>query len=308
MTMDQLINVLVTVTLIEMMVAIGLGVTWVDLLGVARNWRLVMQATLANYVCVPAVTVGLLLLFGAHPLVAAGFLILAVCPGAPYGPPLTAIAKGNLAVAVGLMVILAGSSALIAPILLHYLLPVVSGPEPLAIDTTRIVGTLLVTQLMPLCVGVGVRQWRPTLADRLQKPTNQVSKVLNLLTVGIILVTQFNLLAEIRPRGWVGMLVLLVASWGAGWQLGGPDRENRKAMTLTTSLRNVGVGLVIASTAFAGSPALTAALAYGLFGVVGSLVLALRWAHRAPAKEVLVVRTTLQDFAREPIGGTPADQ
>src|SRR5262245_23924482 len=117
MTMDQLINLLVTITLIEMMVAIGLGVRLVDLIGVARNGWLVGGAVLANYVCVPAATVGLLLLFDAHAKVAAGFLILAVCPGAPYGPPFVAIAKGNVAVGVGLMVILAGSSAILAPIL-----------------------------------------------------------------------------------------------------------------------------------------------------------------------------------------------
>src|SRR5262249_37788531 len=131
MTLDQLINVLVTITLIEMMAAIGLGVTFVDLAGVARNWRLVGRAALANYVCVPAVTVGLLLLFAANQEVAAGFLILAVCPGAPCGPPFVAIAKGNVAVAVGLMAILAGSSAIIAPILLQYLLPLASGNESL---------------------------------------------------------------------------------------------------------------------------------------------------------------------------------
>ena len=133
-TVDQLINVLVTITLIEMMAAIGLGVTFADLAGVARNWRLVGRAALANFVCVPAATVGLLLLSEAHPMVAAGFLILAVCPGAPYGPPIT---KGNTAVAVGLMVILAGSSALFAPTLLHYLLPLLSGNEALTVDATE---------------------------------------------------------------------------------------------------------------------------------------------------------------------------
>ena len=35
MTIDQLINLLVTITLIEMMAAIGLGVSFVDLAGVA---------------------------------------------------------------------------------------------------------------------------------------------------------------------------------------------------------------------------------------------------------------------------------
>src|SRR5215831_15886030 len=101
MSIDQLINVLVSITLIEMMAAVGLSVRFADLVGLARNWRLVARAALANYICVPAATVGFLILFGAHPMVAAGFLILAACPGAPYGPPVVALAKGDVAVAVG---------------------------------------------------------------------------------------------------------------------------------------------------------------------------------------------------------------
>jgi BASS family bile acid:Na+ symporter len=200
------------------------------------------------------------------------------------------------------MGILAGSSAIVAPILLYGLLPLVAGNEPVKVEATRIVGTLLVTQLAPLCLGVAVRQWRPVLADRLQKPANLVSKILNLATVGLILVVQFDLLTDIRPRGFAGMLALLVASWAVGWLLGGPDTGTRKAMTLTTSLRNVGVGLVIATSTFAGTPAVTAALAYGLFGVVGSLLLAVAWARRAPAPEFLAGGTMSDGSLREPIG------
>jgi bile acid:Na+ symporter, BASS family len=283
MTTDEVIKILVTVTLVEMMAAVGLSVTFADLLGAARNWRLAGRAALANYVCVPAAAVGLLLLVNPHPLVAAGFLILAVCPGAPYGPPLTAVARGNVPAAVGLMVVLAGSSALVAPLLLYALLPLVSADETLRIDGAGMVATLLVTQLVPLSAGMAVRQWRPKLAERLQRPANLLSKVLNLVTIGLILVVHFQLLAEIRPIGFVGMLALLVASWSAGWLFGGPGGDNRKAMTLTTSLRNAGVGLVIATGAFAGTAAVTATLAYGLFAVVGSLLLALWWGRREPA-------------------------
>lgn len=300
--LDQVINILLTVTLIEMMIAIGLGVPLADLAAVTRNARLIVRAMLANYVGVPAVTVGLLLLFDPHPMVAAGFLILAVCPGAPYGPPITAVARGNVAVAVGLMGLLAASSAVLAPLLLSLLLPVVSRGEAPPVDATRIVSTLLVTQLAPLCVGIALRQWRPGLAARLQSPANQLSKLLNLVAVGLILATQFRLLVEIRPRGVVGMLLLLSASWAVGWLLGGRDRGIRKAMTLTTSLRNVGVGLVIASGAFADTPAVTATLAYGLFAVVGSLILALRWpGFRAAPPEI----SPNTDAAAQPVSAAP---
>lgn len=289
MNMDRLINIVVTITLIEMMVVIGLGAKFAELVSVARNGNLVSRAVLANYVCVPAAAMGLLLLFEAPPMVAAGFLILAVCPGAPYGPPCAAIARGNVTVAVGLMVVLAGSSALLAPLLLYFLLPMMAGDEPLTVDAANVVTTLLITQLVPLCVGVALRQWRPLLADRLQKPGAMVSKLLNLVVVVLILVAQFELLLEIRLRGYLGMMALLTASWAAGWLLGGSDAKTRKTMTLTTSLRNVGVGLVIATGSFAGTPAVTAALVYGLFEIVGSLLLAVAMGRRARAGDAVPV-------------------
>jgi bile acid:Na+ symporter, BASS family len=139
MSIDQLINLLVTVTLIEMMVATGLGVTLAGITGVIRNRRLLLRAALANYVCVPATAIGLLLAFRSPPMIAAGFLIAAVCPGAPYGPPFTAFAKGNVAASVGLMVVLAGSSALLAPLLLSFLLPWMGGDNTLSVDAGKMV-------------------------------------------------------------------------------------------------------------------------------------------------------------------------
>jgi BASS family bile acid:Na+ symporter len=182
------------------------------------------------------------------------------------------------------MVVLAASSALLAPLLLYFLLPILAGNEPLKVDAARMVGTLLATQLVPLCLGLAVRQWRPRAADRLQGPATLASKVLNVLTIGGILATQYQTLAEVPPRAFIGMVALLAASLAAGWLLGGPGGDNRKAMTLTTALRNVGVGLVIATGAFAGTPAVTAVLAYGLFGVLASLLLAWAWGRLSAAK------------------------
>ena len=48
MTIDQVINVLAKVTLLEMMVTIGLGVTCAEVAGVARNGRRGGQAALGK--------------------------------------------------------------------------------------------------------------------------------------------------------------------------------------------------------------------------------------------------------------------
>jgi BASS family bile acid:Na+ symporter len=178
------------------------------------------------------------------------------------------------------MIVLAGSSVIVAPIALRCLLPLVPGSDPLVIDFSRIAITLLLTQFLPLCLGVAVRHYWPTVAERIHKPANSLSKILNLFTVGLILVVQFGMLTEIRPRGFVGMVVLLLVSWTAGWLLGGPTSQTRKALAVTTSLRNFGVGLVIVTSTFQGTPAVASVVAYGLISLLGTIVLALLTAHR----------------------------
>jgi BASS family bile acid:Na+ symporter len=281
MTINQAINLLASVTLFELMVAIGLGATFAEVLDVARNGRLLLRAALANYVCVPAAALGLLLWFHPVPLVAAGFLIAAVCPGAPYGPPFTRIARGNVVVSIGLMVVLAGSSALLAPLLLYWLLPLTSGNNPPEVNALKLVGTLLLAQLLPLCLGLAVRHWRPALAERLKKPADLLSLVLNLALLGVIIAVQWDMLVSISLRAYGGMLALVLAGVAAGWLLGGPGDGNRTAMTMATSVRNVGVSLVIATASFAGTEAVTATTAFALFQTVVMALVALGWRRLA---------------------------
>jgi BASS family bile acid:Na+ symporter len=120
--------------------------------------------------------------------------------------------------------------------------------------------------------------------------------VLNLDVFGFILYAQFHLLLDIQTLGFVGMGLLLAASWGAGWLLGGSDSAVRKSMTLTTSLRNVGVGLVIATGCFPARPAVTAVLVYGIIEVLGSLLLAIAWGRAGRSAE------TARAQSLEPVG------
>src|SRR5829696_5048093 len=176
MSPDQVISILVSVTLIEMMLATGLGVRFADVMGAAKDGRQLLGAGLANFVAVPAAAVTLILLVDADPLVATGILILAVCPGAPYGPPLTALARGTTATSVGLMVILAGSSVVLAPLLIFLLLPLTTGGADLHIDPLGMLAIIMVTQLLPLCCGLAISYWRPDLAARWLTPAVAISK------------------------------------------------------------------------------------------------------------------------------------
>jgi BASS family bile acid:Na+ symporter len=99
----------------------------------------------------------------------------------------------------------------------------------------------------------------------------------------LIVAVQYRSLLAIRPIGFLGMLALVLAALAAGWMLGRQGGGDGKALAITTAVRNVGVGLVIATGSFPNSPAVTATLAFGLFQIVVMALVALGWGRLAPS-------------------------
>jgi bile acid:Na+ symporter, BASS family len=272
---SRVIPLLNVVALATIMLSMGLQVKFDDVLASFGRLRLLLVGLLANYVLVPAVTLGLLHAFRAELIVSVGFFVLAVCPGAPIGPPITAIARGDVVWAIGLMVILAGFSAFLSPALLQMWLARVAPGGDLHVDYSVIVRTLLITQMLPLMLGMAIRHVAPTLTGWITKPVSRVASFLLLLLVGLILAVQHRTLAAIHLRGWIGMSMLLFVTLGIGWFCGGREPAIRKSMAVTTTTRNAAVGLVIVTGNFADTPAVTAVIAYALLSTFGALGFAL---------------------------------
>ena len=283
MNASKLIAILNATALVTMMLSMGLRVGVEELLASARPARRLVLGVIANYVLMPAVTFGLLQVFQADPMVSVGFLILAACPGAPVGPPITALARGDVPWAVGMMLILAALSVLITPALLSVLLPWVASATVPRMNYPAIVRILLITQLLPLALGLGFHHAAPRWTRLAAGPVGLLANALLLTLVGTIVVTQYGMLAAIRPRGWLGMGLLLMASLGLGWFCGAPTSRVGRPWPRPRP-RNVAVGLVIVASAFAGTPAVTAVVAYGLVSIVGAIGFAL-WLGRLGAVE-----------------------
>ncbi|MGE5195203.1 MAG: bile acid:sodium symporter family protein [Deltaproteobacteria bacterium] len=271
MNLASLVNLLTVAGLIGIMLSMGLKVKFEEVAASIRKPRLVVLGVVANFVLVPAVTIALLYLFDTVPLVSVGFLILAVCPGAPVGPPFAAVARGDVPCAIGQMVVLAGLSAVLSPALLGALLAQLLPASELRVDYLAIVRTLLVAQILPLAIGLAIHHLAPRLTERIAKPVGLLANLVLLIVIVLILGREYETLAMIKLRGWFGMLFLLAASLGIGWLCGGPGPATRKTLAVTTGARNAAVGLVIVSSNFADTPAVTAVIAYALVSILGTL-------------------------------------
>jgi bile acid:Na+ symporter, BASS family len=82
-------------------------------------------------------------------------------------------------------------------------------------------------------------------------------------------------------RGMMAILILVLLSMVTGWLLGGPEPEDRRVLGIGTTLRNVGLCALIASTNFPRTPVVAAVLTYFVFQFVVTTLFGAYFGRRA---------------------------
>src|SRR6478752_7959902 len=160
---------------VSSMLAVGLSLTIRLIVAPLRNGKLVFLALLANFVLMPVGALAIARILMLDQPLGIALLLLGVAAGAPFLPKLAGIAKGNLAFAVGLMVLLMVLTVGYMPLVLPLLL------KGVAVDPTKIAHSLVLLMLLPLVAGLVVRSRWATAADRgasLFNPLSTLSLVL----------------------------------------------------------------------------------------------------------------------------------
>ncbi len=227
------------------MLAMGLGLRVIDIVAPLRNWRLVILALLANFVVMPFAALALARTLRLEESMAIGLLLLGMAAGAPFLPKLAQISKGNLAFAVGLMVLLMVITVGYVPIVLPLLLPGVS------VNPAQIARSLVLLMLLPLGSALAVKANRPGLAATI-KPFFDKTSNLSLIAL-MVLQTLLNVRSVVAVFGTGGILagvLFLAVGFVVGWALGGAARETRSVLGLGTAQRNIAAALVVANQSF----------------------------------------------------------
>jgi len=227
------------------MLAVGSSLTVRQIVAPLRNGKLVFFALLANFVLMPAAALAIAKLLRLDEPLGIALLLLGVAAGAPFLPKLAGIAKGNLAFAVGLMVLLMVLTVAYMPLILPLLLQGVS------VDPMKIARSLLLLMLLPLGVGLALKAWLGSIAERVRVPLNQISTLSLVLLIGLLLVTNIqNVVALFGTRGIFASILFLFIGTGIGWLLGGPGLGTRGVLALGTAQRNIAAALVVGGKDF----------------------------------------------------------
>jgi len=243
--LHQAVPVAMLAFVISSMLAMGLGLTVGQIIAPLRNGRMVLLALLANFVLTPLGALALAKLLRIDAQLGVGLLILGMSAGAPFLPKLAEVAQGNLAFAVGMMVLLMVITVGYLPLALPLLLPGVS------VDPTQIARSLVLLMLIPLAVGLITKARYAGLAVRVKPALDRVSNVSLILLVLLLSAANLeNVIAVFGTGGILAGILFIALGFGIGWLLGGPGADTRRVLALGTAQRNIAAALVVGSQNF----------------------------------------------------------
>jgi BASS family bile acid:Na+ symporter len=231
--------------LVASMLELGLSLTFAQILAPLKDVRLIVLSIMANFLVVPLLAWCIAKAMHLEEPFAVGLLLLALAPGAPFIPKIVQIARGNLAFATGLMVLLMVGTAIDLPLLLPRMLVGVK------IDAWQIEQSLVLLMLLPLLVGLAVHAKFRSLPAWLVSSLGLIANVSGLLAVVLIVVLNLQSVLKLFGTGAIfAGLVFVVLSAFVGWLFGGSDRAIRHALGLGTGSRNIGAALLIGAKNF----------------------------------------------------------
>lgn len=277
----MLMNLLVLVFVLTSMFGTGLGLTINQIIAPLRDIRVVGLALLANFVLVPALAVGIAALLGLDAGYRTGLIVIACSAGAPFLPKLAQVAKGNLALSVGLMILLMVVTVVYAPIVLPLL---ISGVEVNPWDIARPLITLM---LIPLSIGLVVRAWLPETAKSLSPIMGNASSysLMAAFVLGLLVGYQ-SLMQAFGSRAYIAAFLLVAISIVIGFLLAVGGQGNKSVMGLGNGQRNISAALLIATTNFTDPTVVLMVLVVSVVGLVTLFLFAGFFGKRAEPVEV----------------------
>lgn len=259
-----LVDPLVTMFVLATMFSVGLEIRIDDVLASVTQFGLVMRSMFVNLVGVPLLVMAAVLIAPLNTSHTVGLFLIAVSPGAPFGPKLAEISNSNVAFASGLMVMLATVSVFTIPASLALLVP-----GNVGVNLIGIARMVILVQLLPLLVGFGLRECYQALALTLHGPMRRLSTILLFVLIALLLAINVSEIGRLVGTGvMIISSVIVVGSMITGYAFGGPEKSTREVLATSTTARNAAIALLVATTSFPSPDVLVTIIAFSLVSVI----------------------------------------
>ena len=259
MTMQQVVILVLQVSILLTVFGFGLETTLHDLRYLVRRPALLARSLLAMFVVMPIVAVILVRAFDLRPSFEIALLALAISPVPPLLPGKEGKAAGHAAYGLALMAVVSILAIVVVPLWVQLLGRYFD--RQLQMPPAAIAKVVVVMTILPLITGVIVRTLLPAVATRLEKPARLVSTVLLLAGALALVIAAMPVIWSVTEPGiLVAVTVFVLVGLGVGHWLGGPQAEDSTVLALSTASRHPAIALAVAKLNFPDEPHLGATI------------------------------------------------
>ena len=246
---------------------------------------------LCQFLLMPAIATGLLVLIQPAPSVALGIILVAACPGGNVSNFFTSLARGNAALSISMSSISTLAAILMTPFNFLFWGSVNPATAPLlrsiSLQPSDILLTVLTILVLPTILGMLAAHYKPAIAAKLTRPMRWFSiLVLFAFVIGALQANFEHFKTYIGVAFRVVLLVNAVAL-STGYLLARLARlgeANARAVCFETGIQNSGFGLILCFNFFGGLGGMAIIAAWwGVWHLITGLSLASYWARRLPA-------------------------
>ena len=245
------------------MFGMGLTLSFNDFRIVFSRPKDVVVGCLAQFTVMPLLAWCLARLFALDDALALGVVLVGCCPGGTASNVITYLAKGDLALSVGMT----GVSTLLAPLLTPLLAWLLAGHR-VEVDVLAMLLSILWVVILPIVVGLAVRRLLPGFTRRITDYLPAFSSLAIALIVAIVVSANAS---KLMVGGLVIVVVVMLhnlCGLGIGYLIGRLLRmagAKRKAVAIEVGMQNSGLACSLAATHFAAYP--MAAIPGAIFSV-----------------------------------------
>jgi len=175
--------VLLPVALGVIMLGLGLALTWADFRRVAQMPRAVLVGLSVQILILPAAAFGIAHAFALPPALAVGLVLLAASPGGATANLFSHLAEGDVALNITLTATNSLLSIVTLPLLLGLgLAHFMDQDRHIPLQFGKILSVIAII-LVPVAIGMTLRNKKPNLATRMDKPVKLASAVFLALVI-----------------------------------------------------------------------------------------------------------------------------
>jgi BASS family bile acid:Na+ symporter len=186
---------------------------------------------------------------------ALGVILVGCCPGGTASNVITYLAKGDLALSVGMT----ATSTLLAPVLTPLLVWLMAGTM-VDVDTLSMLLSIVYVVIAPIVCGLLCQRFLSGMTKRVVPYLPAFSSIVIAMVVGIVVSHNAE---RLLVGGWLVVLVVMlhnVCGLGLGYMIGrglGLADAKRRAISIEVGMQNSGLASSLATLHFAAFPMAT---------------------------------------------------